>query len=101
MINLEGKMVAYCIVRIDIHDAEGYAKYAEIATRAIKEFGGEFLARGGEYHHIEGTSRARNVIIKWPDVETAKKFYYSDLYQEALSYGIPAATRDYVIVEGM
>ena len=94
-------MTAYSIVRIDIHDTDGYAKYAEIATRAIDEFGGKFLVRGGEYHHIEGSSRARNVIIKWPDVETAKKFYYSDLYQEALSHGIPAATRDYVIVEGL
>ena len=94
-------MTAYSVVRIDVKDAQEYAKYAEIATRAIKEFGGEFLARGGEYHHLEGTSRGRNVIIKWPDVETAKNFYYSDLYQEALSYGIPAATRDYVIVEGL
>ena len=94
-------MTAYSIVRIDIKDEEEYAKYAEIATRAIDQFGGEFLARGGEYHHIEGTSRARNVIIKWPDVETAKKFYYSELYQEAHSYGIPAAIRDYVIVEGI
>ena len=94
-------MVAYSIVRIDIKDPKEYSKYAEIATRAIKKFGGEFLVRGGEYHHIEGTSRARNVIIKWPDVEIAKKFYYSDLYQEALSYGIPASIRDYVIVEGI
>ena len=94
-------MTAYSIVRIDIHDTEEYAKYAEIATKAISEFGGEFLVRGGKYHHIEGTSRSRNVIIRWPDVETAKKFYYSDLYQEALSYGIPAATRDYIIVEGI
>ena len=83
-------MTAYSVVRIDVKDAEEYAKYAEIATRAIKEFGGEFLARGGEYHHIEGTSRARNVIIKWPDVETAKKFYYSDLYQDCLLYTSPS-----------
>lgn len=94
-------MTAYAIVRIDVNDADEYAKYAEIASRAIDKFGGEFLVRGGEYHHIEGTSRSRNVIIRWPDVETAKKFYYSELYQEALSYGIPASTRDYVIVEGI
>ena len=94
-------MTAYSIVRIDIKDPVEYGKYAEIATQAISEFGGEFLARGGEYHHLEGSSRERNVIIKWPNVETAKKFYYSDLYQEALSYGIPSAIRDYVIVEGL
>ena len=56
-------MTAYSVVRIDVKNTEEYAKYAEIATRAIKEFGGEFLARGGEYHHLEGTSRGRNVII--------------------------------------
>ncbi len=94
-------MTAYSIVRIDVHDPEEYGKYASIATRAIEEYGGKFLVRGGKYHHIEGSSKERNVIIQWPDVETAKKFYYSDLYQEALSYGIPAATRDYIIVEGV
>ena len=94
-------MTAYSVVRIDVKDPEEYAKYAEIATRAIQKYGGEFLARGGEYHHLEGTSRGRNVIIRWPDADTAKKFYYSDLYQEALSYGVPASTRDYIIVEGV
>ena len=49
---------------------------------------------------VEGESRARNVVIEWPDSATAHKFYNSPDYSEALSYGIPAAIRDYIIVEG-
>ena len=45
--------------------------------------------------------RKRNVIIKWRDMKTAKEFYHSSLYQEALNYGTKAAIRDYTLVEGI
>ena len=94
-------MAAYTIGRVDIHDEEKYNKYAEIATEAIKKFGGEILVRGGEAFQLEGEGRKRNVIIKWPDMKPAKEFYYSDLYQKALTYGTKAAVRDYTLVEGV
>ena len=50
---------------------------------------------------MEGEGRKRNVIIKWPDMKTAKDFYHSDLYQKALTYGTKAAVRDYTLVEGV
>ena len=94
-------MPAYTIARVDIHDDENYKKYAEIATEAIQKFGGEILVRGGETFQMEGVGRKRNVIIKWPDMKTAKEFYHSDLYQKALTYGTKAAIRDYTLVEGV
>ena len=94
-------MPAYTIARVDIHDDENYKKYAEIATEAIQKFGGEILVRGGESFQMEGAGRKRNVIIKWPDMKTAKDFYHSDLYQKALTYGTKAAIRDYTLVEGV
>ena len=94
-------MSAHTIARVDIHDDENYKKYAEIATEAINKFGGEILVRGGEAFQLEGEGRKRNVIIKWPDMKTAKEFYYSDLYQKALTYGTKAAVRDYTLVEGI
>ena len=94
-------MPAYTIARVDIHDDENYKKYAEIATEAIQKFGGEILVRGGEAFQMEGKGRKRNVIIKWPDMKTAKEFYHSDLYQKALTYGVKAAVRDYTLVEGV
>lgn len=93
-------MAAYSMVRIDVHDAEAYGKYAEIAGPAVAAHGGKFLARGGAVTHLEGEGRARNVIIEWPDVDSALKFYNSDSYKEAMSHGVPASTRDYCIVEG-
>ena len=94
-------MTVYAMVHIDVNDAEEYAKYAAIAGPAVAKFGGTFLARGGDCIHMEGEGRARNVIIRFDDMETAKKFYHSPEYQEALSYGIPAADREYTFVEGV
>ncbi|MDE2791430.1 MAG: DUF1330 domain-containing protein [Paracoccaceae bacterium] len=94
-------MAVYAIVRVDVHDSEEYARYAAIAGRAVEDHGGEFLARGGPCEHLEGTGRARNVIIRFPDMETARTFYHSADYQKALSYGLPASTRDYTLVEGV
>ncbi len=94
-------MVAYAIAHIDVKDAEGYAKYAELAGPAVAKYGGEFLARGGECFHMEGEGRARNVIVRFKDMATAKAFYNSPEYQEALSYGLPAADREYTFVEGV
>ncbi len=94
-------MATYAIVRVDVHDDKMYARYASRAGAAVESYGGEFLARGGKCEHMEGEGRARNVIIRFPDMETARAFYNSDAYQEALSYGLPASTRDYTFVEGV
>jgi len=94
-------MAVYSMVHIDVKDAEGYAKYSELAGFAVAQYGGEFLARGGECLQMEGTGRVRNVIIRFPDWETAKAFYNGPEYQEALSYGLPAAEREYTFVEGV
>ncbi len=94
-------MAVYAMVHIDVTDAEEYAKYAAIAGPAVAQYGGEFLARGGECLHMEGTGRARNVIIRFADWATAKAFYASDEYQRALSHGLPAAKREYTFVEGV
>lgn len=94
-------MPTYAIVQVDVKDAEAYAKYAALAGPAVAKHGGEFLARGGQVEVMEGTTRARCVIIRFADMETAKTFYHSPEYQEALSYGLPASERDYKFVEGV
>lgn len=94
-------MTVYTMAHIDVHDAEGYAQYAELAGPAVAKYGGKFLARGGTTEVMEGQARARNVIIEWPDMETARTFYNSPEYQRALAHGLPAATRDYMFVEGV
>ncbi len=94
-------MSAYWIAHVDVTDEEGYMKYAKLATVAIGEHGGRFLARGGKYHALEGICRPRNVVVEFPSVEAAVDCYNSKTYKEALSYAHRASERDMVIVEGL
>jgi uncharacterized protein (DUF1330 family) len=94
-------MPAYWITNIEVTDPEGYGKYAKLAGPAIESFGGKFLARGGRYKQLEGRERARNVVVEFPDIETAEACYNSPAYQEALSYAQDASIRDMVLVEGV
>ena len=48
---------------------------------------------------LEGKERPRNVVARFPDVETAEKCYYSDAYQAALAHARGASERELVIVE--
>lgn len=94
-------MAAYAIVQVDVQDADEYAKYAELAGPAVAKYGGEFLARGGDVTIMEGTSRARCVVIRFDDMATAKAFYNGPEYQKALEFALPGSTRDYKFVEGV
>jgi uncharacterized protein (DUF1330 family) len=94
-------MSTYAIVQVDVKDDEEYAKYAVLAGPAVAKYDGEFLARGGKVEVMEGTTRARCVIIKFGDMDVAKKFYHSPEYQKALSFALPVAERDYKFVEGV
>ena len=92
-------MSALWIAHVSVTDEEAYAKYAAIATDAIKAGGGEILARGGRYVQLEGADRPRNVVVRYPSVEAAEAVYNSATYQEALKYAKGAAVREIVIVE--
>ncbi len=92
-------MGALWIAHVTVTDAAAYGRYAKIATEAIAEHGGGFLARGGRYVQLEGTDRPRNVVARFPSVEDAVACYNSPRYQEALAHAKGAAERTLVIVE--
>ncbi len=90
---------ALWIAHVKVTDPDSYAKYARLATGAIADHGGVFLARNGAYEQLEGNDRKRNVVARFPSLEAAHKCYHSDAYQEALSHARNASERDLVIVE--
>lgn len=92
-------MGALWIAHVTVTDEVEYAKYAAIATEAIAEHGGVFLARGGRYVQLEGTERPRNVVARFPSVEAAVACYNSPRYQEALAHARAASERDLMVVE--
>jgi uncharacterized protein (DUF1330 family) len=92
---------AYVIARVNVHDAEAYARYAALAPVAMKQYGARVLARGGRCEALEGEARARNVVLEFNDYETAKAYFHSPEYQEARGHRLGAADFDLTLVEGV
>ena len=90
----------YVVTRVDIKDPEAYARYAAEATRAIAAHGGRALARGGRHEALEGSARARNVVLEFDSYEAARAYYYSPQYQAARALREGAAEMEMVLVEG-
>ena len=65
----------YWIVHVDVSDPETYRKYVEANAEPIARFGGRFLVRGGPAENVEGSARARNVVIEFPSIEAARACY--------------------------
>lgn len=92
-------MTALWISHVTVKDPEEYGKYATLATQAIAEHGGVFLARGGAYMQMEGTDRPRNVVARFESLSAAEACYKSETYQLALIHARKASERELVIVE--
>jgi len=95
-------MPAYVIIETDIHDPEQYERYKEASPDAVHGGGGRFLVRGGELAVLEGEWHpSRLVMLEFPDLEAAQRWYHSPEYQEVLKLRDGAANLRMVAVEGL
>ena len=83
-----------------INDLEKLKAYALKAKPAIEKFSGNFLVRGGKNRTNEGINTPRNVVVEFPDFNTAIKCYDSEEYQEAHNILNGHVVRHHQIVEG-
>lgn len=90
----------YWISRIDVRDAERFKLYSTAAGPAVTAFGGRFLVRGGDFEAPEGSSRARNVVVEFPDYEAALACFRSPEYQIAYEHRLASAEDEHLIIEG-
>ena len=90
----------YWIARVDVSDPDAYQNYVRANATAFAKFGARFIVRAGAFESREGTSRSRNVVIEFPDYQTALDCYDSPEYQHAMSLRTAASTGDLVIIEG-
>ncbi len=90
----------YWIGRVDVHDEAGYRAYVRANAEAFAKFGARFLIRGGPFEAVEGTARARNVVIEFPSYDAALACYHSPEYQAAKALREPVSDGDIVIIEG-
>ena len=94
-------MAAYWVVRVNVLDVKKLQAYASLAAAVVEAHGGRYLARGGAHETTEGTDYARNVIVCWPDMDTAQTAYHSSEYQQARDVLDDGAERLFVIVDGL
>jgi uncharacterized protein (DUF1330 family) len=95
-------MPAYVIVETNITDPEQYEHYKAASPGAVADGGGRFLVRGGELAVLEGDwSPSRLVLVEFPDLETAKRWYESESYREAKRLREGAAQLRMVAVAGL
>ena len=90
----------YWIVRVDVADPEAYKAYIAANAAALRKFGARFLVRGGTHETVEGASRARNVVIEFPDYATALACYRSPEYARAIALRQGNAVADIIVIEG-
>ncbi|WP_426438225.1 DUF1330 domain-containing protein [Bradyrhizobium genosp. P] len=90
----------YWIARVDVHNEQGYKPYMAANPAIFQKFGGKFIVRGGKFVGPEGESRSRNVVIEFPDYQTALDCYHSPEYQANIKVRQPHSIAELVIIEG-
>ncbi|MCA1817713.1 MAG: DUF1330 domain-containing protein [Acidobacteria bacterium] len=95
-------MAAYVVVEIDVHDAETYETYKQLAPPPIELYGGRYLVRGGAVETLEGDwSPGRFVILEFPSAERARAWHASAEYAPAKSLRQASARTRLILVEGL
>jgi len=93
---------AYVIIETDVHDAEQYERYKAASPESVRSGGGRFVARGGELAVLEGDwDPSRVVILEFPDLEAAQRWYDSPGYVEVRKLREGAANLRMVAVQGL
>ena len=95
-------MSAYVVIRITVHDQERLKGYQQIAPSIIEKYNGKILVRGGDVMTLEGPEENRRIVmIEFPDVEAARRFYHSDEYSHAISLRKEAADFEMIAIQGI
>lgn len=95
-------MPAYVIAHIDVKDPVQYEDYKKMSPVSIQQFGGRFIARGGRVEVLEGEWQPKRlVLLEFPSVEQARKWWASDEYAPAKALRQATSVGEMVIIEGV
>jgi uncharacterized protein (DUF1330 family) len=93
-------MAAYVVfTREKMRNPEEYERYKEKARPAAKGHPLKPLALYGKYEMLEGPAIEGAVVLEFPSVETAKTYYDSPAYQDAIKHRFLGADYRVFIVE--
>ncbi len=94
-------MAAYLIAEVDVHDAALFEEYRKVVPATIAKHGGKYVVRGGATETLEGGWTAKRIVVlEFPTMEQARKWYHSPDYAPALAMRLKAARTKAILVEG-
>lgn len=95
-------MAAYLIVDITVLNEQRYASYRARVTDSIRQYGGEYLVRGGKVEELEGDWQpTRVVVVKFESMAAAKKWWSSEEYAELKALRQATTDTRMIVVEGI
>ena len=94
-------MPAYIIGQITINDHIEYQKYLAGVMDTLTPFEGRVLAADEEVAVLEGAWHAnRTVVVEFPSVDHARRWYDSPNYRAVIQYRFNAARSNLVLAKG-
>jgi len=96
-------MSAYCFFDIlEFTDQQKMAKYREGVLATVERYQGKYLVLGGKMKVIEGNwSPVTPVVIEFPSMEQAERWYYSPEYAPLLKLRLDGTRGNAVFIEGL
>lgn len=72
----------YFVAHIEVTNPDNYAEYRDKASTTLAQYGGKYLARGGDLETVEGEPLpSRTVVLEFPSIDAARAWYNSPEYQ--------------------
>lgn len=94
-------MPVYIINEHEVTDPVAFERYPALAAPSIIHGGGRILARSERSQALEGAPSKRVILLEFPDMATAMRWYDSADYKAAKDLRHASATSRVVMVEGV
>lgn len=95
-------MPGYVIANVWFRNSEKASEYSRQVPATVLKYGGRYLVRGGQVEVAEGDwSLHRLVVIEFPSLEQARRWYESDEYDPIKAIRLEHAECQLVFVEGL
>ena len=95
-------MAGYVIADIEVTDATLFEEYRKQVPATVQKYGGKFLARGGAVQSLEGGWQPKRlVVLEFPSVEQARRWYDGEEYRAPKALRMKASRGKVIIVEGV
>jgi len=94
-------MAAYLIADIHVRDTARFEEYRKLVPATLAQYGGKYLVRGGDHEVLEGDWQPRRlVVLEFPTVEQAKRWYDSPEYRDPKALRLATAQSNAILVAG-